>query len=72
MHPCSPPLPNSVTPNPDEPQYTQTRETLFTRIGGMVRNIRQGPDGLLYIATVGDPLTSPGSIMRIEPADRPN
>jgi glucose/arabinose dehydrogenase len=65
-------LPNDLTPDPDAPQHTQTRETLFTRIGGMVRNIRQGPDGLLYIATVADPLTAPGSIMRLEPAARSN
>ena len=65
-------LPGNVTPNPDEPLYTQTRETLFTRIGGMVRDIRQGPDGLLYIATIADPLTAPGAIMRIEPVGRLN
>jgi len=53
--------------NPDQPLYTQTRETLFTQIGGRVRDIRQGPDGLLYIATVSDPLSAPGYIMRIEP-----
>ena len=65
-------LPNKVNPNPDQPLYTQTREALFTQIGQMVRDVRQGPDGLLYFATVGDPLTSPGAIMRIEPEGSPN
>jgi len=62
----------STTLNPDEPLFTQTRETLFTQIGGSVRDIRQGPDGLLYFVTVANPLAAPGALFRIEPVVLPN
>jgi len=61
----------STTLNPDQPLFTQTRETLFTQIGGPVRDIRQGPDGLLYILVTNNPLTAPGGLYRIEPVGRP-
>lgn len=40
------------------------REFLFMKIGRLTRDVRQGPDGLIYFTT-----DDPGAIMRIEPAD---
>ena len=39
------------------------RESLFTELGQEVRDVRQGPDGLIYFTT-NDPS---GRVMRIEP-----
>lgn len=39
-------------------------ESLFGTLGHRIRDIRQGPDGLLYIVTDGA-----GRILRVEPAD---
>jgi glucose/arabinose dehydrogenase len=39
-------------------------ESLFTQLGQRVRDVRQGPDGLLYFTT-DEPA---GHVMRIEPA----
>jgi glucose/arabinose dehydrogenase len=44
------------------------RESLFTEIGGWVRDVRQGPDGLIYFTTYEDP-AGPGRVMRIEPSE---
>ncbi len=44
------------------------RESLFTDIGQWVRDLRQGPDGLIYFTTYADP-EAPGRVMRIEPAE---
>ena len=44
------------------------RESLFTEIGQWVRDLRQGPDGLIYFTTYADP-DAPGRVMRIEPAE---
>lgn len=41
-----------------------TREFLFMKIGRLTRDIRQGPDGLIYFTT-----DDPGAIMRIEPVE---
>jgi glucose/arabinose dehydrogenase len=40
------------------------RETLIGSLRQRVRDVRQGPDGLLYLAVDG----TPGGIIRIEPA----
>jgi glucose/arabinose dehydrogenase len=44
------------------------RESLFTEIGQWVRDLKQGPDGLIYFTTYADP-DAPGRLMRIEPAE---
>ena len=40
------------------------RESLLAPLRQRIRDVRQGPDGLLYVATDGNP----GAILRIEPA----
>lgn len=40
-------------------------ETLFSELDSRIRDIRQGPDGLLYIITDGEQ----GSLLRVLPAD---
>jgi glucose/arabinose dehydrogenase len=40
------------------------RETLFTELHQRMRDVRQGPDGLLYVVTDEDD----GALLRIEPA----
>ncbi len=62
------------------PPQAERRESLLTALDLRIRDVRQGPDGLIYIATekatepVGD-VTSPGSdeptgsILRIEPGE---
>ncbi len=49
-----------VTPNLDEIR----RETLLTELHQRIRDVRQGPDGLLYVLTDEDD----GALLRIEPA----
>ena len=47
------------------------RESMLTELRQRVRDVRQGPDGLLYVVTDGD-LTrqgATGAVLRIEPAD---
>jgi len=39
------------------------RESLLTELHQRIRDIRQGPDGLLYVITDSDP----GAVLRIEP-----
>jgi len=39
------------------------RETLFTELHQRMRDVRQGPDGLLYVVTDEDD----GALLRIEP-----
>ena len=41
------------------------RENLFTQIGQRLRDVRQGPDGLIYFTTDDEA----GVVMRIEPAE---
>ncbi|PYS53827.1 MAG: hypothetical protein DMG13_10910 [Acidobacteria bacterium] len=52
-------------PDLSAPLFTQIREALLTQIGGRVRDLRQGPDGLIYFVTYDE---RSGSVMRIEPA----
>jgi glucose/arabinose dehydrogenase len=40
------------------------REALLTELRQRVRDVRQGPDGLLYVLTD----EKPGAVLRIEPA----
>jgi glucose/arabinose dehydrogenase len=40
------------------------RETLLTELHQRIRDVRQGPDGLLYVITDEDD----GALLRIEPA----
>jgi aldose sugar dehydrogenase len=42
----------------------QRRESLLTDLRQRIRDVRQGPDGLLYVLTDEDP----GALLRIEPA----
>lgn len=42
------------------------RETLLTELHQRIRDVRQGPDGLLYVLTDGDEF----AVLRIEPASR--
>ena len=46
----------------------EVRENLFSDIGQWVRDVRQGPDGLIYFTTYDHP-DAPGRVMRIELAD---
>jgi len=39
------------------------RESLLTELGQRIRDVRQGPDGLLYVLTEEDD----GALLRIEP-----
>ncbi|HYR84861.1 MAG TPA: PQQ-dependent sugar dehydrogenase [Terriglobia bacterium] len=45
----------------------EVQENLFSMIGQWVRDVRQGPDGLIYFTTYDNPDT-PGTLRRIEPA----
>jgi glucose/arabinose dehydrogenase len=54
-----------TTPKADEAMFTQMREALFTGIGQRVRDVRQGPDGLIYFVAYDD---KSGTVRRIEPA----
>ena len=41
------------------------RESLLTNLGQRIRDVRQGPDGYLYVLTDEDQ----GALLRIEPAE---
>jgi aldose sugar dehydrogenase len=43
------------------------RETLLTALHQRIRDVRQGPDGLLYVVTDEDD----GALLRLEPAPAP-
>jgi glucose/arabinose dehydrogenase len=47
------------------------RESLLRDLGHRLRDVRQGPDGLLYILTAESTNGPEGAILRIEPADGP-
>lgn len=59
------------------PPQTERRESLLVPIDARVRDVRQAPDGSVYIAVERDTqlgpgstkLTANGSILRIAPAD---
>jgi glucose/arabinose dehydrogenase len=46
---------------------TGARENLFSKIGHWLRDVRQGPDGLIYFTTYDDPDPA-GTVRRVEPA----
>ena len=58
------------------PPQPERRESLLTQLDARVRDVRQGPDGYLYLAVERDQQSGPGSarltpngsILRIEPA----
>ena len=50
------------------PGGPQGRETLLNELKVRVRDVRQGPDGLLYLAIDANPN---GAILRLEPAEAP-
>ena len=45
--------------------WEQRRESLLTELHQRIRDVRQGPDGLLYVLTDEDN----GALLRIEPAN---
>jgi glucose/arabinose dehydrogenase len=60
------------------PPQEERRESLLLSLDVRFRDVEQGPDGYLYLATEktnqngpgsGDPASSDGTILRIEPAD---
>ena len=55
----------------NQPSQAEPREPLLTQLNTRIRDVRQGPDGLIYVATelrFGG--TSPdGTVLRIEPAN---
>ena len=58
------------------PPQLERRESMLTTLDARVRDVRQGPDGLLYLAVERDQQSGPGStkltpngsILRVEPA----
>ena len=57
-----------LTPHVDQPQRIEQEETLTYGIG-RVRDVRQGPDGYIYIATE-DRRGAPTAVVRLEPVPR--
>jgi len=47
------------------------REPLLRELGQRMRDVRQGPDGLLYILTAESTNGPEGALLRIEPVDGP-
>jgi len=47
------------------------RELMLTELRQQIRDIRQGPDGLIYLVTRQDANQTPksGMVLRIEPVD---
>jgi len=54
----------------NQPQQAEKREVLLASLGVRVRDVQQGPDGNLYVATERESTgTAPtGTVLRIEPA----
>jgi glucose/arabinose dehydrogenase len=59
-----------VSLNNPKPQQAEQREVLLTALDVRIRDVQQGPDGNLYIATEFSTAgaTPDGTVMRIEPA----
>jgi glucose/arabinose dehydrogenase len=53
----------------NQPSQAEPREPLLTQLATRVRDVRQGPDGLIYVATEQrfGGITPDGTILRIEP-----
>ena len=56
-----------LTPSVDQPGRVEQEETLAHGIG-RVRDVRQGPDGYIYLAV--EQRGAPGRVVRLEPAPR--
>ena len=54
-----------------QPSQAERREPLLTQLNIRIRDVQQGPDGLLYVATelVSGGNNPDGTILRIEPVD---
>ena len=57
-----------LTSRVDQPQRIEQEETLTYGIG-RVRDVRQGPDGYIYIA-IEDRRGAPTAVVRLEPVPR--
>jgi glucose/arabinose dehydrogenase len=59
-----------VSLNNPKPQQVEQREVLLTPLNVRVRDVQQGPDGNLYLATEQESTgaTPTGTVLRIEPA----
>ena len=59
-----------VSFNNPKPQQAEQREVLLTSLDVRIRDVQQGPDGNLYIATERESAGAAptGTVMRIEPA----
>jgi glucose/arabinose dehydrogenase len=53
----------------NQPSQAERRERLLVPLGVRVRDVHQGPDGLIYVATEGASggSTADGMILKIEP-----
>jgi glucose/arabinose dehydrogenase len=53
------------------PVQDERRELLLDRLGLRIRDVAQGPDGLIYVATESgrEANATDGAILRIEPAE---
>jgi glucose/arabinose dehydrogenase len=59
-----------VSFNNPKPQQAEQREMLLTSLAVRVRDVQQGPDGNLYIATelASGGVAPTGTVLKIEPA----
>lgn len=55
----------------NQPSQAERREPLLTQLNVRIRDVRQGPDGCLYVATeLASGGSNPdGTILRIEPVE---
>jgi glucose/arabinose dehydrogenase len=60
--------PARLTPSVDRPRRIEQEETLAYGIG-RVRDVRQGPDGYIYLA-IEDRRGAPTVVVRLEPVPR--
>lgn len=54
-----------------QPSQAERREPLLRQLGVRIRDVKQGPDGYLYVATelVSAGSAPDGTVLRIEPAE---
>ena len=59
-----------VSLNNPKPQQAEQREVLLTSLDVRIRDVQQGPDGNLYIATERQStgVVPDGTVLRVEPA----
>lgn len=55
----------------NQPSQAERREPLLTQLNIRIRDVQQGPDGFLYVATelVSAGVDPDGTILRIEPVE---